>query len=173
MVDSLQPLDAVPFPEGSRPKLLDRCGRQYACGITAGGPKPPTSTDPAIHRLSPQETSVDDGSPRDHGVPVVAGDRPTCQLIDPESGAERCVVSLSSPASHPGWRHRTGTGPSCRIASQSYSAERKSARSSRTSAGRCGWSWPFSKGPDCGCRSVWNFESRTSTSTGMKLSFDG
>jgi hypothetical protein len=37
--------------------------------------------DPAIHRLSTQETSFDDGSPGDCGVLVVAGDWPTCQLM--------------------------------------------------------------------------------------------
>ncbi len=39
--------------------------------------------------------------------------------------------------------------PAAGIASQLCSAAKKSARSSRLSRGRCGWSWPFSRGPGC------------------------
>jgi len=86
-----------------------RCGIRSHAALQPADRNHLRSLDPAVHRLSPQETSVDDGSPGDHGVPVVAGDRPTRQLIDAEPGVERRVVSLSRRASHRGWRHRAGT----------------------------------------------------------------
>jgi hypothetical protein len=77
MADSLQPLPVVPFADGSRPKLLDQVRHTIRMRHYSRRTEALRSVDPAIHRLSPQETSFDDGSPGDRGVPVVAGDGAT------------------------------------------------------------------------------------------------